>query len=95
MGKGSQNRQAGHGHARRRGGGSRDEAEACFTQSQFRVVTVTSVMCARNGLFVLFTENVRRAPLQMGQADLRVWLLVINPWTQRLVTVLRAAGHRC
>lgn len=75
------------------GGGGREGAEACFIQSQFRVVTVTSVMCARNGLFVLFTKNELPAPLLIGQADLRVWLLVINPSTQRLVTALRAAGH--
>lgn len=54
---------------------------------------MTSVMCARNGLFVLFTKNELPAPLLIGQADLRVWLLVINPSTQRLVTALRAAGH--
>ena len=87
MGKNSWKQQAG---SRGRG---REGVEACFIKSQFRVVTLTSVMCAGNGLFVLFTENELLAPLQIGQADLRVWLLVINPSTQRLVTVLRAAGH--
>lgn len=68
-------------------------AEPCFIKFQFRVVMVTSAMWARNGLSVLFTKNELLAPPQTGQADLRVWLLVINPLTQRLVTVLRTAGH--
>lgn len=54
-------------------------AETCFIKLQLRVVTVTSETCARNGLFVLFTENELLASLQTEWADLRFGLLVINP----------------
>lgn len=33
--------------------------------------------------FVFFTKNELLALLQAGRADLRAWLLVINPLTQR------------
>lgn len=76
------------------GGGCDGREEHCFIKFQCKVVVVTLIICARNGLFVFFTKNeLLPAPLQRGRADLRVWLLVINPLTQRLVIMLKAAGH--
>lgn len=75
-------------------GWGREGAEPCFIKLQCKVVAVTSIICARNGFSVLFTKNeLLLAPLQTGRAALRIQLLVINPSTQRFVTMLRAAGH--
>lgn len=41
------------------------------------------------GFFLFFKEQAAGLSADR-QADLRVWLLVINPLTQRFVTVLRA-----
>lgn len=73
--------------------GEEGGVEACLTQSQFIEWCCDIQKMYWKWAFCPIYPRMSHRPLQTGWADLKVWLLVINPLTQRFITVLRATVH--